>query len=31
VGLEKLEQTTRDGAMPSRYEIVAHVRDRYFI
>lgn len=30
-GLQKLEQTTRDGATPSRNEIIAHVRDRYFI
>lgn len=30
-GLQKLERTTRDGATPSRDEIVAHVRDRYFI
>jgi hydroxymethylpyrimidine pyrophosphatase-like HAD family hydrolase len=30
-GLQKLEQTTRVGATPSRDEIIAHVRDRYFI
>jgi hypothetical protein len=30
-GLQKLEQTTRDGATPSREEIIAQVRDRYFI
>jgi len=30
-GLQKLEQTTRGGATPSSDEIIAHVRDRYFI
>lgn len=30
-GLHKLEQTTRGGATSSREEIIAHVRDRYFI
>jgi hypothetical protein len=30
-GLQKLEQTARVGAMPSRDEIIAHVRDRYCI
>jgi hypothetical protein len=30
-GLQKLEQTTRGGATPSRDEIIAHVRDQYFI
>ena len=30
-GLQKLERTTAVGATPSREEIIAHVRDRYFI
>jgi hypothetical protein len=30
-GLQKLEQTSRVGATPSRDEIIAHVRDRYFL
>lgn len=30
-GLRKLERTTRQGAPPSRAEIIEHVRDRYLV